>query len=91
MCCGEKRQQLSASERVGYRMPPVGGQHSSSPPRRQTALYFEYIGATGLTAIGGGSGARYRFHGHGAVIAVDPRDRRSLSAVPNLKQVASPW
>jgi len=91
MCCGKQRKQLSTSERVGHRRQSAGVTAPSGPPRRQTALYFEYVGATGLTAVGGGSGARYRFDAHGTVMAVDPRDRRSLMAVPNLRQVARPW
>jgi hypothetical protein len=54
-------------------------------------VYFEYVGPTGLTAVGAGSGGRYRFDRRGSVVAVDPSDRRSLLAVPHLRQVSSPW
>ena len=66
--------------------PPVSGAR-----RRQTVVYFEYVGETGLTAVGAGSGKRYRFEGQGAIVAVDPMDRRSLGTVPRLRQVAGPW
>ncbi len=39
-----------------------------------------------MTVIGPISGIRYRFEGPGARLEVDPRDRRSLAAVPNLRQ-----
>jgi hypothetical protein len=48
---------------------------------------FEYIGRTALTVFGPISGAPYRFPGPGSRLAVDPRDRAALSAVPVLKFV----
>ena len=47
---------------------------------------FQYSGATAMVAIGPVSGKRYRFDGPGARVEVDPRDRRFLSNVPNLRQ-----
>lgn len=47
---------------------------------------FEYIGKTGLTVLGPVSGERYRFDGPGARVVVDPRDRPSLTIVPNLRR-----
>ncbi|MGI9486138.1 MAG: hypothetical protein ACR2RF_09740 [Geminicoccaceae bacterium] len=49
--------------------------------------YFQYQGDRGLTVIGSISGKRYRFGYTGAVMAVDPRDRRSLTAIQHLKQI----
>lgn len=46
---------------------------------------FEYLGATALTVIGPASGLRYRFDRPGAALAVDPRDRAALEAVPLLR------
>jgi hypothetical protein len=46
---------------------------------------FEYVGRTALTVIGPASGLRYRFGSPGARLAVDPRDRAALAAVPQLK------
>ena len=54
---------------------------------RQFVVCFEYVGQSGLTAIGGATGQRYRFDRPGARIVVDPRDRPSLATVPNLKQM----
>ena len=52
-------------------------------PRFQLA--FEYVGHTSLTLVGAASGQRYRFT-PGAVLAVDPRDRSALSALPLLRR-----
>jgi hypothetical protein len=56
---------------------------------RHTTIYFEYTGNAALTVFGPISGRRYRFAGHGARLAIDPRDRPSLAAVPRLRQVTS--
>jgi hypothetical protein len=56
-------------------------------PARRFVVCFEYIGQTGMTAIGGATGRRYRFDRPGVRVIVDPRDRPSLAAVPNLRQV----
>ncbi|MCC6860525.1 MAG: hypothetical protein IT158_18305 [Bryobacterales bacterium] len=40
-----------------------------------------------LTVFGPVSGRRYRFAGQGARLAIDPRDRPSLAAVPRLREV----
>lgn len=90
MCCGNQRQQLHATESTGQGTRLAAGK-SAVQPRRQTVVYFEYVGPSGLTAVGTGSGARYRFDRHGAIVAVDPIDRRSLLTVPHLRQVAGPW
>jgi hypothetical protein len=55
---------------------------ASMPARKPV---FEYVGATALTVIGPGSGLRYRFDRPGAALAVDPRDRAALEAVPLLR------
>jgi hypothetical protein len=51
---------------------------------------YEYVGATALTVIGPGSGLRYRFDRPGAALAVDPRDRAALDAVPLLRARSEP-
>ena len=57
----------------------------------RTALaYFQYTGATAMTVTGGVTGARYRFDYSGAILAVDPRDRPSLTRVPRLRQTPGP-
>jgi hypothetical protein len=51
----------------------------------RTKPLFEYVGATALTVIGPASGLRYRFDRPGARLAIDPRDRIALEAVPLLR------
>lgn len=53
----------------------------------QQGARFQYIGKTAMTAIGLMSGRQYRFGSPGAILQVDPRDRASLAAVPNLREV----
>jgi len=48
---------------------------------------FEYQGGRTLTVVGQGTGYRYRFVGFGARLSVDPRDRASIAAVPELREV----
>lgn len=89
-CCGQHRQQFHG---LVQRHPAArSSQAASAPPRptRHAAAYFEYRGNTGLTVLGPITGKRYRFDRHGARVAVDLRDRPSLAAVPNLRQVSNP-
>jgi hypothetical protein len=50
-------------------------------------VFFEYIGATAITAIGAATGQQYRFSSPGATVTVDARDRWSLAKVPNLREI----
>lgn len=77
-CCGRQRMQIRASE------------STHSVARRSAAPFFQYVGRTGMTVRGPVTGQPYRFVGHGSILAVDPRDRRGLASVPNLRQVAGP-
>jgi hypothetical protein len=65
--------------------PPAAG--LALGPPQAGAITFEYVGQTGLTARGGVTGAVYRFDRPGARVAVDPRDLRSLLAVPVVRRV----
>jgi len=73
-------------------LPPraaTGAQPASAPaPVARAKPLFEYVGRTALTVIGPASGLRYRFGCPGARLAVDPRDRAALAAVPQLKACA---
>ena len=59
-------------------------------PEPASPSYFQYLGKTRLTLIGPNTGKGYRFDGPGAVVAVDPRDRRALASVSVLRQVRKP-
>jgi hypothetical protein len=61
-----------------------------APAMRRMQAYFEYVGGTGMTVLGGVTGRRYRFERPGARVAVDPADKLSLAKVPHLKPVSGP-
>jgi hypothetical protein len=50
-------------------------------------VYFEYVGATAITALGAATGRQYRFTTPGSPVAVDARDQVSIAKVPNLREV----
>ena len=80
-CCGSQRRQM----RINAPRAPV-----REPGRRLPAPYFQYFGPTGLMVRGPVTGRVYRFAIRGAALAVDPRDRRGLANVPNLREVTGP-
>ena len=56
----------------------------------RSRAWFRYVGATGATVTGAATGTLYRFAQPGALVSVDARDRRSLAAVPVLRQEVGP-
>jgi hypothetical protein len=50
---------------------------------------FQYVGKKAIIAVSPISGRQYRFGYSGAIVQVDPRDRASLAAIPNLRQIGS--
>jgi len=89
-CCGKQRQQFRRTAPMdrGRKRPEDSFPHRES--KRYSFTHFQYLGRSGLNVVGPISGKRYRFDGHGAIVAIDPRDRRSLAAVPNLRPVQNP-
>lgn len=81
-CCGKNRSTA-----------PV---ETGGPPRVavtahvQSAQYFEYVGKTGLTALGPVTGRRYRFAHSGALLPIDERDAASMAGVPSLRRARAP-
>jgi hypothetical protein len=73
-CCGKTRE-LARNVSINQPRP--------SQPQRTV---FQYHGLTAMIMIGPVSGKVYRFNGPGASLEVDPRDRMSLAAVPNLRR-----
>jgi len=86
-CCGKHR---AAGGSPPPRVPTMTNGNSTRPPARQTSVFFEYVGHTGLTVVGPVSGRRYRFDAPGSRQPVDPADKPSLAAVQLLRQVAGP-
>jgi hypothetical protein len=89
-CCGGRRRQAAESGRIpGVAARPAMGTDAGAA-RRSSHAHFVYQGRTGLTVVGPASGRTYRFPGPGAVVAVEPADRRALAAIPQLRQVGRP-
>jgi hypothetical protein len=84
-CCGQKTNSGFNNQSVQTRKSASAGSH----PGYRYSVYFEYTGSTGLTVFGSGTNRKYRFDRPGRRIEVDPRDRPSLSRVPNLREVGS--
>jgi hypothetical protein len=84
-CCGKHRALSAAPPRI-----PTAITANRNPPPRQSSVFFEYVGRTGLTIVGPVSGRRYRFDTPGSPQPVDPADKPSLAAVPVLRQVSGP-
>ena len=82
-CCGNKREFMAQSAPARHTWPPARPHPQSAPP---PTVVFQYTGRTTMVVIGPVSGRRYRFDTPGARVEVDPRDRRSLAAVPHLRQ-----
>jgi hypothetical protein len=78
-CCGRKTELVQASARISIRRP-VPALSAQSP-------VFQYTGPTSMAVIGPVSGLRYSFRAAGQRLPVDPRDLRSLTAVPHLRQI----
>ena len=78
-CCGGGR------SRGSMVLPRAG----IAAPRqtRPTLAVFRYEGTQPITVIGRVTGARYRFAGPGAEVAVDLRDRDSVRQVPRLREL----
>lgn len=88
MCCGKKRAEESQTTQTNP-APKAEERILAQPqPESDPLVYFQYLGATGLTLIGPTSRKRYRFDSPGAVLVVDPRDKRALTGVSVLRQVS---
>ena len=90
-CCGNKRSQFygaGAAHPVGNPNAHLGqDQVPSARLAAPTPVLFEYVGMTGLSAMGPVTQKLYRFDAKHARVAVDPRDAAAIAGVPNLKRV----
>lgn len=85
-CCGGKRQSSplpGGTAHSGIRSAADGRNAPVAIPR----AVFEYSGSVALAVTGRVTGSRYVFRGSGSRVEVDPRDRRSLTGVPGLREV----
>jgi hypothetical protein len=79
-CCGNNRGTVQGS--------PVNPRTLASQSGGNWAgVVFEYLGATGLTAVGSITRRQYLFPQRGSKITVDRRDVESLRAIPLLREV----
>ena len=83
-CCGGNRARSAM---------PVSGPVPSTRPvqpvdgRPPSVAVFRYEGEGSLTIIGRATGRKYWFERNGAELAIDLRDRASVSQVPKVRQV----
>jgi hypothetical protein len=89
-CCGQQRQRFSVGTTNADQTRRREAGAKPNGPRPSAYAYFQYTGPTGLSVRAPNSGSRYRFNGAGAIVAVDPKDRRALAAVRQLRQVRGP-
>ena len=78
-CCGKGRSQITLTGAT------AGG--AKAAPANSMFQVYEYTGQTAMTVVGRTTGATYRFARPGARVQVDRRDFRSLSGVPNVRQI----
>lgn len=89
-CCGKQREKYQTTGQAQRGTNPGNNTFVRPKSISYANAYFQYLGHTGLTVMGAITGKRYRFDQGGAVVSVDPRDRRSIAAVPKLRQIAHP-
>jgi hypothetical protein len=83
MCCGSLRSAARAAALAAApRSPaPVADTPFVGP------MVFEHVGPGPAEIRGAVSGRTYRFSSSGDRLAVDPRDRPGLAAMPSLRRV----
>jgi hypothetical protein len=89
-CCGRQSSIVAPPASPQRAAFPQGNGHAAPPQARQTYVFFEYAGQTGLTVTGPVSGRRYRFDGPGARVPVEPVDKPAMERVPHLRRVPGP-
>jgi len=87
MCCGNKRTEEARTTQTHLAPKPEEKIIVQPQPESDPSVYFQYLGTKGLTVTAPTSGKRYRFDSPGAIVVVDPRDRRALAGVSILRQV----
>lgn len=85
MCNCEPRRVPSLPLAIGFGVLSAADPIPTPTAAPRAKPLFEYVGRTALTVTGPSSGMRYRFERPGARLAVDPRDRQGMAAVPLLR------
>ena len=83
-CCGQARSNAANGTAAGGNQVAGGVRRTPLP---SPSHIFEYVGETGMTVVGSGTGRTYRFANPGARQQVDLRDVRSFAAVPKMLRV----
>lgn len=87
-CCGNKRAQFY---RATLERPAYDHAQATMPaqvrPAAPMPVLFEYLGASGVSAIGPVTRRLYRFDGPRSRVAIDARDAPSIARVPSLRRV----
>lgn len=86
-CCGRSRAQFQIQKPHPTLSPTAMPGTVPAAPTQDAVAFLQYMGPSGLTAIGPVTGRRYRFDRPGARLAVDARDAKPLLAVQSLRQV----
>jgi hypothetical protein len=81
MCCGR------GNSRSRNEWTVASASRATIPPRTPATTVYEYVGRTRLVVTGPVTGRQYRFERSGARLAIDPRDRTAVAAVPNLRPI----
>jgi hypothetical protein len=92
-CCGQQRSAAPVGSAPAMARPAATGAPDRAPADHtvdRSRAHFQYVGRTAATVVGGATGTRYHFARPGAIVAVDARDRPSVSQVPVLRQVVAP-
>ena len=79
-CCGKSRGTVEGTFTSPRMQASRSGAHNSG-------VTFEYVGTTGLTAVGSVTKRVYLFTEPGMRVTADRRDALSLLAVPLLRQI----
>ncbi len=90
MCCGQKRAQARKTSKTNQVSIPKPEEKAApdAPQDGNSVPYFQYVGKnSGLIVIGKQTRKRYHFNRPGVVLAVDPMDKSSLTAIPYVRQV----
>ncbi len=85
-CCGKSREAFRGTLAVAE---PTAAPAIERQMSYRSTVEFEYVGGTRLMVVGPATGRTYHFASQGAREWVDVRDRPSVRAVPNLRELRS--